>query len=181
MRSISFKKSLSVLSLSTALLVAACGPDGGPNAGSADDAGAPTADAGSPTADAGGGAATPASQFLGTWTYYTGASLVQCSDGSYGELQAGGGTVTFTPGANGSRVVAVKDDGCAVACMISGTTATCEPGSCDAGNGAVAMVQSDVFTVSAGELDETSTIQYAASDGSTCTLALEDGVLKKSE
>jgi hypothetical protein len=173
MRSINLTKSLSILSIVAALVLTACGPDGGPNA-SADDGAAPAADGGAVVT-------TPAAQFLGTWTYESGATLISCSDGSAEELQAGGGTVTFTPGANGSRVVSVSDTNCAVAYMISGATATCDQGTCDAGGGAIATVQSDVFTLSGGELHETSTVQFTASDGSSCTMALEDGVLKKSE
>ena len=171
MRSIAFIKSISMLSLATALLLSACGPDGGANA-SGDDGG-------EQTADAGVGVVTGASQFLGTWVYESGAGLISCSDGSSGEIQAGGGTVTFTAGANGSRVVAVSDTNCAVACMISGTTATCEQGTCEIAGGTRATVQSDVFTLTGGQLHETSAIQLANSDGSTCNFALEDSVLQK--
>lgn len=167
MRTFKPKTSVSVLSVAAALLMAACGPDGGQMAAETS-GGAP---------DAG---LDPVAALLGTWQYSSGAVLFSCSDGSKTEASAAGGTKTVTAGANTSRVVVADDTGCVAACALSGNTLTCETSVCD-DNGGQFTTTSDVFTIVGDQLHEDAAMTFANADGSTCQAGIVEAVLTKTQ
>lgn len=166
MRPFVFRNSIALIGLVASLALSACDPTGA----------SPEADGGVQPTD------TPANAgFLGTWQYTSGTVLVSCSDGSNGGIPASGGTKTFTASATPGRVVAT-DEGCSLACDVTGDTVTCEQGTCSTGSGGTPItIRTDVFTLSGGELHETMNMEGVGQDGTTCEMSSVDLVLKKAQ
>jgi hypothetical protein len=168
MRSFNAMKPLSPLGFAVIVLLAACGPDGGQmGSGSRQTETGAGSDAGS---------TSPGSAILGVWQYVSGTVLFTCSDGTNQSVDANGGTVDFTRGASPARVVRVDDQHCSLGCSVAGDTITCDAGTCSSG-GVVSTTKSDVFSITGAQLQETSTLQLDDGTGTTCNVALIDGVL----